>query len=381
MDFLVSAFYDEQTCKFLGASTVQFDPTDYCGRGTFRAYTDVEFFSLYKDLHPQGFLLNDDGLLMADSNARVVTTEDTFPFVYDTCQRVPHKRLDITDLLLYGVQNGGAVFVNYGSYKEGADPILIPFANYRVSASSINIYASYKLEDGSFRTSSLLDLEQGTGKDIMCTFPEGKVPLEFGNMCSQVDTVDIDGAPLAVFKVNTSLEQFGISVGEAFLNYLAYMVAYYDIGRRVLKELVPAVQTEEEKVTSTAPDKPRRKAEKNVSIVHQYSRAYVDEVVECGSDAEQLSDLIRDIPEANITVHWIERVLSSPWYDPEKEDQGMRSASSNLSVECRECGLKFGLELLTHRYYMMATSGYEDRIPLILNGGGVNGQSAKLVSF
>ena len=62
MDFLVSAFYDEQTCKFLGASTVQFDPTDYCGRGTFRAYMDAEFFSLYKDLHPQGFLLNDDGL-------------------------------------------------------------------------------------------------------------------------------------------------------------------------------------------------------------------------------------------------------------------------------------------------------------------------------
>ena len=50
-------------------------------------------------------------------------------------------------------------------------------------------------------------------------------------------------------------------------------------------------------------------------------------------------------------------------------------------MECRENGLKYGLELLTHRYYLATIPVYEDIVPIVLKGGGVDGESVKRVSL
>lgn len=381
MNFLVNAFCSDVDGVLLGATIVSFDPTNYQSRAGYRAYTEQELKQDIGSMNPCGFMLSDDGLLYADSNARRTIGPDTFSFVYDQCQRVVEKKKDITDLILYGVQHGGSTLINYSEVKEGAEPIMVPLSSYRVSASSMNIYAPYRVPDGTFRTHSMLEVEDGSGKTVYVIFPDGKPDSSFNGFCTDIDHLMINDASWTVYKVDTTLASYNVTVGEAFLNYLAYMVAYYNIGRQVLKALAPEVKVGYDKPEAIRPERQVREVKRNISIIHQYTREYVDDVIACGDDVNKLSNLITAIPEANVTLNWVHKVFSSPWYNRELEDAGMSTVSSNLLVECREQGLKMGLELLTHRNQLLVVSSFDNSLPLILSGGGVSGQSAKRVSL
>lgn len=382
MNFLINAFCDEHTNELLGVNCVEFNPDDdYTNRPFVRPYTLAEFSQAYKSMTPMGFMFDENGLLSADSNARTVVSSETYPFIYEQCAKIPRRKFDITDLLMFGVENSGATLINYSGIKEGQEPIVLPFSSYKVSGSSMNIYGAYRLPDGTFRTHSMLEMENGAGKTVYCVFPPERLGIDFSGFCEEIDTIELNGIPATVFKVDTTLQAYNVVMGEAFLNYLAFMVSYYNIGRKVLKVLAPAVESAQEKVPQTSEEREVRKVKENVSIVHIYDREYVDDVAACGSDMNSLSRLIAAFPEARVTALWMQKIFNSPWYDASKPDAGMPTVSANLAVECRKFGLKYGLELLTCRKHLMDLQKVYDSTPLILKGGGVDGQSAKRVSF
>lgn len=381
LDFLINAFCDDVTQQLLGMSCVEFDLDMYASRARVRMYSADEFSAAYDSMTPMGFVLDKDGLLSADSNALRVVSGDTFPFIYEQCSKVPAKEFDITDLILFGAENSGATLVNYSAVKEGEEPITLPFSSYKVSGSSMNIYGAYRLPDGSFRTHSMLEMEDGSGKTVYCIFPKGRLGSEFSGFCEEIDTIEVRGVPMVVFKVDTTMKCYSVGIGEAFLNYLAYMVAYYNIGRKVLRVLAPAVESTQEKALPPQAERGARKVRKNVSIIHAYDREFVKDVVECSNDSVRLNNLVSAFPESRVTIHWVQKAYNSPWIDRSKEDNGISTVCANLAVECRKQGLKYGLELLTHRCQLMATMTFDNSIPLILRGGGVDGQSAKRVSF
>lgn len=381
MDFLINAFCDDRSGQLLGMSCVDYNPEQFDSRANVRMYSADEFRDSYVQMKPMGFVLDKDGLLSADSNALRPVSGDTFPFIYEQHTEIPSKEKDITDLILFGAENGGATLVNYSAIKEGEDPIILPFSSYKVSTSSMNIYGAYRLPDNSFRTHSMLEMEDGSGKTVYVVFPQERLGVDFSGFCEEIDTIEVKGSPMTVFKVDTTMKCYNIGVGEAFLNYLAYMVSYYNIGRKVLKVLAPAVESAQEKVLPPQAERGARKVQKNVSIIHAYDREYVRDVVECSHDSERLNNLVTAFPEARVTIHWFQKAYGSQWIDRTKDDNGISTVCANLAVECRKQGLKYGLELLTHRCQLMATMSFDNSIPLILRGGGVDGQSAKQVSF
>lgn len=384
MDFLTNAIFSDTTGMLLGAMITHFNPDDYTSRASVKLHTLSELQSNYQDLEPRGFRFEQPGLLPADTDVRKVFSKSAMSFVEAEYSKLGIREVDITDLVLYGVQNGGCTIVNYPQVKEqGVAPILLPFANYRVSASSFNIYGAAKMADGTYKTHSMLELEDGSGKSFYAAFPMEADLSPFASICQQLEDIKIRDTDMVVYRVSSCLKPFYACVGEAFLNYLAYHVAYYNVGRKFLREIAPLFMesTQQEEMAATAQE--RRYPKRNVSIEHAYDKLCLKGLSACSGDNERLIEYLQEVPEARITMHWMSKFFDSPWYKDGvgTDEERARTASANLMMECRENGLKYGLELLTHRYYLATIPVYEDILPIVLKGGGVDGESVKRVSL
>lgn len=383
MEFLTDAIFSDETGELMGALLTKFDPEDYCSRAEVELYTVERLRQVINELRPRGFRFESKGVLVADTAVRTTLSSDVMSFVESECGNNHTREPDITDLVLFGVQYGGATILNPAAAMSGAEaPRLVPFVNYKVSESSLNIYGSCKTEDGSFRTHSLLEMENGGEKAIHCVFPKEADMSWAASFCKTAGELEIDGTKMTVYAVRSFLSTFYASVGEAFLNYLAFNVAYYNVGRKFIKAVSPAVKdvtTPSEKDTDT--QRTRRVVERNVSIKHAYDVLCLDKLLECLGDPERLQNYVEMYPEANLTLHWLEKLTTSPWYTSDTnestEEERMRTACAHLLMECKEQGLKYALELLTHRYYLSVLDFSQDTTPMLLKGGGVNGESFK----
>lgn len=380
MDFLTNAIFSDETGALLGAMITHFDPEDYTGRASVKLYTLDELRENYKSLQPRGFTFDPKGVLTADTSVRRVLSNSVMDFVRDECSRLGARELDVTDLVLYGVQHGGATLTNPDAVLSGQEkPRLLPFTNYRVSSSSFNIYGAYQQADGTFRTHSMLELEDGSGKEFYCVFPEDVDMSWAASMCQCLGDVVVGETNMAIYKVQSCLKPYYTCVGEAFLNYLAYNVAYYSVGRKFLKEVSPVVKEATVREDASPIQQEKRFPRRNVSIEHSYDKLCLSGIQQRSGDNARLIEYLQDVPEATVTMHWLNKLFESPWYssgDGSQEERA-KTACANLMVECKEHGLKYGLELLTHRYYLSVIDTYEDFIPLVLKGGGVHGESLK----
>lgn len=381
MDFLTNAIFSKEDGNLLGAMLTHFEPEQYLSRASVKFYAHEDLSAQMQTLEPRGFRLDPNGVLSADTNVRKVLSSSVMDFVKAECSRLGAREVDVTDLVLYGVQHGGATIVNAKEVLEGkALPILLPFQNYRVSNSSFNIYGACKVEDGTFRTHSLLELEDGSGKTFHCVFPDDVDMSWAASFCQQVGDVVVNETLMKIYQVQSCIKPFYTCVGEAFLNYLAYNVAYYNVGRKFLKEVSPAIKDAAEQEKSPAVQE-KRYPRRNISIEHTYDKLCLQGISRCQGDNARIIEYLQSYPEATVTMHWLNKLFDCPWYQNTEgtDEDKAKAACANLLRECKEWGLKYSLELLTHRYYLSIVDSYEDFIPLVLKGGGVSGESLKRI--
>lgn len=394
MEFLANAIFATPSSTTVeGAMITHFDPMDYLDRAYVQYYPMTELASEYPKMQPVGFALRGNNLLESDTNLRHVVPVNLLTFLQEACKNMQRKEYDITDLVLYGIQNNGGVVPNWercniADPKNTEEPALIPFNNYRVSDSSLNIYAPYALEDGTFKTHSMLQVEDGSGLDFYCLFPSEVDMSNFSSFCTQVGVWEEDEYKMIVYKVHSWLKEVPANVGEGFLNFLAYNVARYSIGRRIAQSIIKTDRYTEEspkKPKETAErQKPPRRSKNNVSIIHQFSEPLLKEVLDLMKDPQALANYLRMCPEAQITYEWLLGLRQLDQQLPMSENatraEKTINAAMTLLVECKNMYLKYALELLTHRYYIVKQGSFNDSIPLVLHGGGVFGQSVKRVT-
>lgn len=384
LDFLSNAIFSAQDRSLLGVILTRFHPDFYTGRSETRLYTLEELERDYEKLRPRGFALQENGKLVSDTSVGRILADSVFQYMEDECSTFGQRPLDITDLVLLGVEENGFVLAGYQNEMDWG--VFVSFKRMLVSDSSFNIYARYMTADGEFRTLSLLNLEDGSARTIYVAFPETTNLTGFGNKVMPCGAAIVEEQPYNIYKCELGLSGYYTNVGEAFLNYLAYNISYYNIGEDLLRNFrdnVSPPQGPSSKSDSSA--RIRRTPKVNVSIKHVYKETRLGGIMGCLKDPQMLEDFIHRFPEAEITRHWLFKCYNSPWFlenvDKMPDKQALYIASVNLLPICRKERLKYALELLMHRYYINLIGPMGDMLPLILHGGGVDGESIKRVDF
>ena len=393
MEFLNSAIVSSTDGSILGALLTGFNPSDYTNRANVKLYTVDDLTNEYSQLSPRGFKFEPPGKLLSDTSVTRAVADSVFSYMKAECGKLGQRTLDITDLVLLGVKEGGCAFVNYeelvndGCSKEDMEgrAILIPFKNFKVSNSSFNMYAPYQPTDNEgFKTFSLLEVEDGSPHLFYAIFP-ATLSMEGFDGVVPFGTLTLETGDFVVYRVNLGLNGFYAGVGEAFLNFLAYNISFYNIGEKLLKEMKTVMPTLPPiPVESPGPRVPRR-AKVNVSIEHIYRDSRLKGIIGRTDNTEELVAFMREYPEAAISYQWLQRIYQSPWYTEGEgkmtEEECVYTACINLLAECRKTRLKYSIELLTHRYYIYMLGVVNDNLGPVLKGGGVSGQSLKRVSF
>lgn len=392
MEFLNNAIVSSEDGSILGVLLTEFDPSVYTSRAVVKLYTVEDLTAEYDKLSPRGFKFTPPGTLLSDTSVTRAVANSVFSYMEEECGRLGQRSLDITDLVLLGMKDGGCVFANYEELVENGskelmeqNAVLIPFKNFKVSNSSFNIYAPYQVsETEGFRTFSLLEVEDGSPRMFHAIFPVSSNLTGFEGV-TPCETLTMETGEFIVYKVELGLNGFYAGVGEAFLNFLAYNVSFCNIGEKLMKEMktvmpaVPPIPTED-----YAPRIPRR-ARVNVSIEHVYKDSRLRGIMGKTGDPDGLVEFLREFPEAAISYQWLQRIYNSPWYKSGEgvmtEEECIYTACTNLLSECRQSRLKYAIELLTHRYYIYMLGVVNDNLGPVLKGGGVSGQSLKRVSF
>lgn len=393
MEFLNNAIISSEDGSVIGALLTEFNPDVYTSRAKVKLYTVQELEEKYPSMTPRGFAFSSPGKLLSDTNVTRAITSSVFSYMEEECSKLGERNPDLTDLVLRGVKHNASVYVDFAEMASDVDvneavdsATLIPFKTFRVSNSSFNIYAPYQAEDGKgYRTFSLLNLEDGSMQPFYAMFQSDVDMSDFGKGVTPCQTLSLNSGEFIVYKVELGLNGFYASVGEAFLNFLAYNVSFHNIGEKLMKEMktvmpqVPAIPTEE------AQPRIYRKAKVNVSIEHIYKDSRLKGIVGRTGNTEELIEFMKQFPEAAISYQWLQRIYQSPWYiegeGKMSEEECIYTSCINLLSECKQTRLKYALELLTHRYYIYMLGVVNDTLGAILKGGGVSGEAIKRVSF
>lgn len=387
MVFLTRAILKDGTANLLGLLLTEYDVNDYQGRASVKFYTVDDIIKELPNLNPWGFEFRGGENLFSDSKTIASVKSEVINLIEDDWKRPRQKILDITDFVLFGAENDGLVCPDYSACGDpAAEGNFISFNNFKVSNSSLNIYAPYfdKKENG-FKTASLLTLEDGSANPFYALFPEDVDVSKFGKACNKVGTVVLDERTYNVYFVNLQLELFSIYVGDAFVNYLAYTSAYYKIGEDTFRFINASQNRKKELPKSEYVPREVRKPKFNVEIRHECNTCKLGYILEALSkdSIEVLANLVSRDHEANLTYRWFE---SFNKYCSENKPQSDLSEDDFVFETCnffikniQHMKLKIDLELLRHRYTLcIAGPGGSSGSP-ILKGGGVYGTSLKRV--
>lgn len=388
MDFLTKSIYvsagkAQDDSKLAGAVITHFDPEDILSRATQRYVT----FDELRDgtgINPQGFMLDTSGVLLSDTKARVELIDTLASYVGGVYEAQSNKRpVGLIDVVLAGVKCGGSAFVNYLDWAEdnSVSPILITMSSFKVSNSSFNIYAPYKVSESTgWKTFSLMDIVEDRAYTWYLCVPAGSSD-SLNTFTEYLVPVKSHSASHDVYQVNIPLRHSGCYAGEAFANYLAYNVAYCEMGQKIMREITSdgSLPLREEAPASQV--RTFKFPKYNLSIQSSYKTPCIKAVLDCGDDMEQLKTLIAGSEEAFITLRWLKRIFSEAEKIPgETMQEKLSAAYVALNYECRTQLLHFALELLGQRYFLI-TNGFIDLdLSAPLKGGGVNGQSLTRVT-
>ena len=389
MEFLNDVIISEEDTSTLGVLITHFDPAVYLNRSHVKLYTIQDLITAYPSMEPRGFQLDDSGDILSDTISRRIANIVAFQYMQKESNKVLDKIVDITDLVLLGVENSGFIIPNGKDLKDEEDfkdnSILVPFKNFKVSNSSFNIYASYDSGDGKYKTVSLLDMEYGSPTEFFMMMPADVDVEDYKSYLTELFRYSKEATDVVVYKVNIPLTGASRIVGEGFLNFLSYNVAFYGIGEKVIKDMnilspkIPIVPAEPEA------RRPSRTPKVNVSIEHSYKKSRLKGIATYSKDKDQLAEYMKIYPDARVSLQWIQRIYSTHWfkeaYEEKGEDEATYISCINLLSECKKYKLKYALELRSYRYFIYKAGFANDTLGPILKGGGVYGESVKRTCF
>lgn len=362
-------------------------------------------------MDPMGFSYNGDGSIVSDTPSRCSLVDKVATYIFQNSSEnnliggigeTSPARVDITDIVLQGMEAGAYVCPNYTAHQQdGVDMILIPISRFKVSRSSFNIYASYKKDDG-FATMSLLQVEDGSANTFTYLVPaETKSNLNdtLNSMSTQHANVKILGTETHnnteynVYSVSVGLEGAPCNYGEAFANYVAYNVALYNIGSSIFKNFIKYGEEDSRGKENAEGQKAKnlnlekRYPKFNVMIEHEYfGQMFLNEAMSAYNSVEKQDELISRYPGASLSVTWLDVILTSDVYKISLQRElgrnaeqaplkALKAASQSMLMDCDEMLLAYSLELLSIRYYLHKVGFANDPIGQILGGGGVDGNS------
>lgn len=379
IDFLVKAYYNQIVApidfdgvsqNLAGIVVARFDERDIVKRPMLEYLSAEQARSPASGLNPYGFGFSEDGKLLSDTQS------------YEQCSFDANKVLSVInmnesvtygllDLVLLGADTGSILLV--GDY-------VVEMRTLKVSKTSYNIYAPYKTEDGAFRTYSLVDKETRLARELTMAIPTVDVP-RFSHLSGFME--ELEGRPkqrwlddYTVFKVNAPLYGFWTFAGEAFCNFLAYMVGYYSIGLKVTNFLkhnylnVPVTVSKQEQVKRKPPI---RTGKPPLIIESTLSKAKIREFVDALSNGK-VDEFRASSEEARVTTLWMEEALGVL----QDDDPGRLSKLLELESSITLANLSVSIELLAQRLLL-------DEFPVfpsgVFMGGGVNGKAIKRTAW
>lgn len=371
MDFLTNAFYSadaEQPERLCGVLLTSFEPKDIASRAHQR-YLTLDELRTSKSVRPAGFMLSNDGVLLSDSAARRVLDTDLSQYLVSELKGdFVFKEKSLIDFVLLGAECGCLA----STVNDVACAHPVSFSNLRVSNSSFNIYGAYQNEDGSFRTLSLVDVDNITSLPFTAAIPVEHIE-RFEEFRKWMTPVSAASADYLVYRVDVPLRGYGAFTGEAFCNYLAYNVSYFTIGLKTIQAYLGdnAPQYKAMK-TEDAPERKYRTDPPNLSIVAPYKDTKLHRILDKINDQEQIAYLLQEDMEAAITMSWLQTIFKQ-----EQCGEDSIELCLNLQLDCRLLRLHCACELLAQRLYLHGLGIFDDTLGPVLKGGGVNGNSFK----
>ena len=283
MDFLVAAIYTRaselEEGSLVGALLTKYVPES--GGRPYVYFADVDTIKERKGIDPRGFELSDRGILLSDSMCRNEFHEDTVQYISASVGQMHLQPPGLIDVVLYGASSGCSILQNYDACVAGAEePVVVQMRSIRVSNSSFNLYAPYKKADGKFRTLSLVDITSEEDETIpfVLVVPENAIGGFSGlrEYCTALPRMEgIDGE---LFRVSMPVVPAYTFMGEAFINYLAYQVAFNKLGVEICEQFLEMTKfrrkDQEDAQESDYVDKGRKHPQHNVSIVCSYSNTF-----------------------------------------------------------------------------------------------------------
>lgn len=396
MDFLAMAFYSRDAKgdeKLSGAMLTQFDEADDMSRPSTRYVTRDELVSR-EGYEPAGFSVDDSGVLFSDTSCRKSFDVGVSDYIGERLERPEESRIGIIDAMLAFCVGGCSIVQNYNSLPDvpvslpGEDdgtaeddspdiiPCCIPAQNFKVSSSSFNIYAPYKNSNGKYRTLSLIDIQTEESPEFYVFVPNDSIQVIEGIRTLLTPASKQPIADGVTYKVMARLYGVPMFMGEGFINYLAFNVAFYQMGLKIVRQFLKDTKYVYEQDTEERG--PSKKPRRNVEIKSILGQVYTDQILRCIGDPDRLARLVSNNLEADITLRWIQLILSQA-KSVETEDNGdrMRGVCLNLQHDIKSALLRYSLELLAQRYYLAEIGPINDQLPEVLKGGGVGGCATK----
>lgn len=378
MDFLVTAVFvseeSEECAEFGGAVLVHCNPDSNFERSTVRFVPAKDLRAENKTLSPQGFGFDKDGVLLSDTRCRKDFSPTLAEYLSTAFTSRSNAPADLVDVVMWGAATDASVVV----MQDGAN-ILVPFSTFRVSESSLNIYAPYQKGDGSFRTVSLVDVETNTSKSFFVSPGANRdIPPKLRHVVKP--SLVHEG----LYEVTAPLTDTAIYGGEAYINFLAYHVARCRIGLKIIDAFLAEVRDSVKVAADEERVYDRKKPLKNISIQCTLKEPKISAVLAAASDSDKLRALCLEDEECAITAYWVQRIVNEATVigttDPDCEST---TAAAALSVRhfCKKQLLWYSLELLAQRVYLCSANPCEDHLRTDIKGGGVNGYSIKRTSW
>ena len=372
MDFLTNAFFStdsEATEKLCGVLLTRFDAADITARAV-QKYLTVEELRASNDLKPAGFVLDDHGVLHSDVPARRVLDQEMSAYLMAELkgEHVDREK-SLIDFVLLGAECGA--LAAHPSDTTCSSPV--SFGNLRVSNSSFNIYGAVQLENGSFKTLSLVDIDAVKSAPILVAIPENCID-RFSAFEKWMLPSSTQLDEYGVFEVCVPLMGYGAFTGEGFCNYLAYSVSYYTVGLGTIKSYLGDNAPQYKVVSPVAPpERKYRDAAPNLSIVAPYKTPKWKQILNAMEDPQLMDALISSDTEAAMTLSWLQAVVQLQNNDGEDVSQ----LCLNLQLDCKLQRLHCACELLAQRIYLHGLGVFDDTLGPVLKGGGVSGYSFK----
>lgn len=395
MDFIVEGC--ELNKKFQGYTILTFDPSNYLSKPKLKYYTIAELENACQsNLNPQGFTVK-DGYVYSQGPINIIflsTPEELEQYVnsINNSNSCIEDNVGLLDILLQGIHSDWYILPYYDESEDISKLPLLSMADLKVSSSSMNIYIPYIKPNGEYSTLSLIDQETLTANEFILCLPKddlgalNKLSNKLSsNTVTQISngTVLFDNEEHIIVRISEKLIYTPIFCGSGFVNYLAYMSAFFHTGGQVLS-FFSKLNTVS-KQTASSSRKPRQaKKYSNVKITSEfYGKSYIEEmysaIINNPSNMNEICDLIvAEHKTACFTPYWIGQIINSPLYI-ELLGKGfdfttaMQEVAISLMPAHHQQALIFDINLLAIRYYIqiLASSKYG----VYVSGGGKDGKS------